>query len=188
MTSRRRFTFNICTAVLSGGMLLLCGPERTNAQSGTDDRQSTTSNRQQWDPSTGSPIRRPSASELESENLRRVAAPAAQLRTIMVKDPGLMVELKRLVAQEATNNGQVVEDADLTDQGIFDRLDRDVEFRSLATRLVQRYGYLQPAANPDSQLGKEQDLLLRERVRKQVQIETQEGNLYARSGKETLTT
>jgi protein involved in polysaccharide export with SLBB domain len=95
-----------------------------------------------------------------------------------------MVELKRLVAQEATNNGQVVEDADLTDHGIFDRLDRDIEFRSLATRLVQRYGYLQPTANPDSQMGKEEDLLLKERAKKQVRLEEQEENLPPRLEKE----
>jgi len=34
------------------------------------------------------------------------------------------VELKRWVAKEATDNGQIVEDSSLTDQTIFDRLER----------------------------------------------------------------
>jgi len=117
-----------------------------------------------------------SLSELAKDNLSRVAASSAQIRTVLVKDVGLLVELKRWVAKEAADNGQVVEDSDLTDQAIFDRLDRDVAFRSVATRLLQRYGYLQPAPNPDSGLGKEQELVLKERARRFVQIEEQEEN------------
>src|SRR5579862_5003347 len=113
-------------------------------------------------------------SELAKDNLSRVAASSAQIRTVLVKDSGLLVELKRWVAKEATDNGQIVQDSDLSDQAIFDRLDHDVMFRSVATRLVQRYGYLLPAPNPDSSYGKEEDLVLKERARRLVQIETQE--------------
>jgi polysaccharide export outer membrane protein len=113
-------------------------------------------------------------SDLAQENLNRVAASATQIRAVLVKDEGLMVELKRWVAKEATDNGQVVDDANLTDQAIFDRLEQDVVFRSVATRLLQRYGYLLPAANPDSDLGKEKELILKERARRLVQIESQE--------------
>jgi protein involved in polysaccharide export with SLBB domain len=176
--------FKYLAVSLLGVALLLSHAANASAQGAQDSNRPAQTNRRDWDPATGSVARKPGASELESENLRRVAAPAAMLRTILVKDPGLMVELKRLVAQEATNNGQVVEDADLTDQGIFERLDRDVEFRSLATRLVQRYGYLQPTANPDSQLGKQEDLLLKERVRRQVQVEAQEDNQPPQAAKE----
>ena len=61
------------------------------------------------------------APDLTQENLGRVAASAIQIRTVLVKDEGLMVELKRWVAKEATDNGQVVEDSSLTDQAIFER-------------------------------------------------------------------
>jgi protein involved in polysaccharide export with SLBB domain len=118
-----------------------------------------------------------SVSDLEKENLSRVAASSSQIKTVLVKDAGLLVELKRWVAKEATDNGQVVTDSELTDQAIFDRLDRDVPFRSVATRLLQRYGYLLPAPNPESSLGKEEDLVLKERARRLVQIESQEDSL-----------
>ena len=59
--------------------------------------------------------RAPESSELASENDSRAAASAAQIKTVLAKDAGLMVELKRWVAEEATGNGQVVEDADLSD-------------------------------------------------------------------------
>jgi hypothetical protein len=113
-------------------------------------------------------------SDLASQNLNRVAASASDIQQVLVTDPGLFVELRRVIAKEATDNGQVVQDSDLTEQVIFDRLARDVAFRSVATRLLQRYGYLLPALNPDSDLGKQQELVLKERARQLVQIEAQE--------------
>src|SRR5208282_6021661 len=104
----------------------------------------------------------------------RVAASPSQIQEVLLKEPGILVELKRWVAREASDNGQIVSDDDLTDNAIFDRLKTDVAFRSVATRLVQRYGYLRPSVNPESEIGKEQDLLLRERVRRLVQIEALE--------------
>jgi protein involved in polysaccharide export with SLBB domain len=113
-------------------------------------------------------------SELAKENNDRVAASASLIQTILVRDPGLLVELKRLVAKAATENGQIVGDVELTDTAIFDRLGRDVAFRSEATRLLQRYGYLLPTVNPESEAGKQQDLLLKERTHRLAQIEEQE--------------
>ena len=113
-------------------------------------------------------------SALEKENLSRVAASPAQIKEVLIKEPGLLVELKRWIAKEASDNGRVVSDDDLTDNAVFDRLTSDVSFRSVATLLVQRYGYLLPSVNPDSEMGKEQDLLTKERVRVLVQLEAQE--------------
>jgi len=136
------------------------------------------------DPSSS--FRTPEPSDLAKENLDRVAASADQLKEVLVKDAGILVELKRWVAKEATDNGQIVEDFTLSDQAIFDRLERDITFRSVATRLVQRYGYLQPSVNPDSEIGKEQELVLKERARRLVQIEAQEDaqSLAPRQGAE----
>ena len=116
---------------------------------------------------------RQNQAEIEQEK-SRVAAPAEQIRVILVKDPGLLVELERLVEREAIANGQLVEDSDLTQDAIFERLDDDIAFRAAATRLVQHYGYLLPTLNPNSEIGKEQDLVLKERARRLVQIEAQE--------------
>jgi protein involved in polysaccharide export with SLBB domain len=113
-------------------------------------------------------------SDLEKQNFGYVAASAAQIKEVLVKDPGLLVELKRWIAKEATDNGQIISEEVLTDNAVFDRLSTDVMFRSIATRLVQRYGYLRPLIDPDSDIGKEQELLLKERVRRLVQIEAQE--------------
>src|SRR5580658_3428527 len=112
-------------------------------------------------------------SELSRENFNQVAASAAQIKTVLVEDPGLMVELKRWVAKDATDQGQIIRESDLTEDAIFERLQSDVRFRSVATLLLQRYGYLVPKINPTSELGKQQDLLIQERVKWIAQEEEQ---------------
>jgi polysaccharide export outer membrane protein len=105
------------------------------------------------------------SSDLGRENFSRVSASAAELKIVLLKDPGLMVELRRWIAKDATDHGQVISDSDLTNDAIFERLVADSQFRSVATQLVQRYGYLVPRVNPDSELGKEHELLLTERTK-----------------------
>ncbi len=126
------------------------------------------------DTSTSDLRRSPRASDLAAENYAHLAAAASDIREVLVKDTGLLVELKRISIKEATDAGQIVQDSTLTDDAIFSRLERDVRFRSLATRLLQRFGYLLPTVNPDSEMGKQRELLLKERARHQLQIEAQE--------------
>src|SRR5215475_8704685 len=90
--------------------------------------------------------------DIISDNLDRVAASAAQILGVLDKETGLMVELKRLIAQEAGISGQILEESDLTDVSVADRLRSDLHTRVIATRLLQRYGYLVPRVNPDSDL------------------------------------
>src|ERR1700732_5405187 len=113
-------------------------------------------------------------SELGRENLSRAAASATDLKAILIKDVGLMVELKRWIAKDATGHGQIISDSDLTDEAIFDRLEMDVQFRSTATLLVQRYGYLVPKLNPESEAAKERELLVQERTKWLAQAQEQE--------------
>ena len=107
----------------------------------------------------------PPQSELGRQNMTHVAASVGQLVAVLHKDPGLMVELKRWIAKDATDHGQLISDSDLTDEAIFERLETDITFRSVATALVQKYGYLQPSVNPESPLAKQQELLMQERVK-----------------------
>jgi polysaccharide biosynthesis/export protein len=110
-------------------------------------------------------------SDLARQNMSHVAASAADIKLILQRDSGLMVALKEWIAKDATEHGQLVSDADLTDQAIYDRLDTDVEFRSVATQLLQKYGYLLPQINPESPQAKQQELLLQERTKMVVQGE-----------------
>jgi protein involved in polysaccharide export with SLBB domain len=128
--------------------------------------------RQALPPGTGQQASHPS--DFGAENEKRVAASPVQIREVLAKNPGLLVELKKYIAREATANGQILDDSDLSEQSIFERLDDDILFRAAATRILQRYGYLLPDVNPDSELGKQQELVLKERARRLVQIEAQE--------------
>src|SRR5215467_1852065 len=102
--------------------------------------------------------------DIISDNLDRVAASTAQILEVLGKETGLMMELKRLIAQEAGISGQILEESDLTDTSVADRLRSDLHTRVVATRLLQRYGYLVPRVNPDSDLGTEQKLVQQERA------------------------
>lgn len=106
-----------------------------------------------------------SISDLAMQNLSRVAASAAEIKSVLLRDSGLMVEVKRWIAKDATDHGQIVSDSDLTNERIFDRLETDVQFRSVATAIVQRYGYLIPKLNPDSDAASEHRLLIEERTK-----------------------
>jgi polysaccharide biosynthesis/export protein len=108
--------------------------------------------------------RRPSSSDLVSENLARVTATTEQILEAVNKDSGLMVELKAIYAQEAGLQGQVLEEKDLTDAAVEARLRQDLRLRVLATKLLQRYGYLLPRINPDSDMAEERMLVLRQRM------------------------
>ena len=119
-------------------------------------------------------------SDLARENQNRVAASASEIKPILLKDAGLMVELKRWLAKDASDHGQIITDADLTDGAIFDRLENDVQFRSVATLILQKYGYLVPQVNPNSELAREQQLLLQERI-KWITQEEEEARQAART-------
>jgi protein involved in polysaccharide export with SLBB domain len=122
-----------------------------NIQGQANQGQTTQNqNRSQQDQTQDPALKAPS--NLSEENLARVAASADQITEVLRKQTGLMVELKRWLAADATNHGQVVEDEDLTDQAVLDRVGNDVAFRSIATRLLQRYGYLLPKFNPGSEM------------------------------------
>ena len=157
-------TARICLVALFAALFCgFCG--RAQAQSAQNAQRSK---------SSGESRRLSEASELANENYEHLAAAPRQVQEVLLKDPGLLVELKRLAIKEATDNGQIVEDSSLTDQAIFERLEQDIKFRSLATRLVQRYGYLLPSFNPESEIAKQRDFVLKERARRQVQVEERE--------------
>lgn len=106
----------------------------------------------------------PHLPDIVSDNLDRVSATTEQILQVVDGDPGMMVELKRLFAEDAGASGQILEEADLTDAAISDRLRQDLHMRVIATHLLQRYGYLLPKVNPDSDLAAEHNLEMRARV------------------------
>jgi polysaccharide export outer membrane protein len=101
-----------------------------------------------------SAARAPWRSGIVADNLDRVAATAEQILEVVNRDAGLMVELKRAIAEEAGESGQILEESDLSESAVTERLREDLRTRVLATRLLRKYGYLMPKLNPDSELAR----------------------------------
>lgn len=116
----------------------------------------------------------PPISELERRNMSLAAASAAQIKDVLARDPGMMVEVKRWIAKEASDRGQIIVASDLSESAISDCLENDIEFRSAVTLIVQHFGYLLPHVDPGSAAAKEQDLLVQERVKWIEQFEQQQ--------------
>jgi polysaccharide biosynthesis/export protein len=112
-----------------------------------------------------------SPSTLGEENLSRVAAAPDDVVKVLQTDPGMMVELKKWVATNATNHGQIVDDEELTDQAIIGKVRSDTEFRGIATRLLQRYGYLLPKFSPGSQAELDEQLRRQSQMAEEKRIE-----------------
>jgi polysaccharide export outer membrane protein len=116
------------------------------------------------------PTRNPA--DIISDNLDRVSASADQILESLNKDAGLMVEFKRLVAQDAGASGQIMEESDISDAAIGERLRDDLHIRVLATHLLQRYGYLLPHFNPGTDAAAEHALLQQARMQRIAQTGT----------------
>lgn len=109
------------------------------------------------------PTRAP-VGDIIKDNLNRAAATPEQILEVLGREPGLMVEFKQLLAKDAGINGQILEETDLSEAAIAERLHSELHTRLLATALLRRYGYLVARINPDSDLAAEHNLLLRERA------------------------
>jgi polysaccharide biosynthesis/export protein len=97
-------------------------------------------------------------SNLARQNFDYVAGSAQEIEAVLNQQPGLLVELQDWVARDATDHGQMVDERQMSKDGIFDRLARDLKFRAVATRLLQRYGYLTPEVNPKSKMAIQQQI------------------------------
>jgi polysaccharide biosynthesis/export protein len=97
-------------------------------------------------------------STLAQQNLDYVAASAVEIEKVLEDQPGLLVELQHWVARDATDHGQMVDEQQMSKDGIYDRLANDLKFRAVATRLLQRYGYLTPEVNPKSKMAIQQQI------------------------------
>jgi protein involved in polysaccharide export with SLBB domain len=97
-------------------------------------------------------------SSLARQNLNYVAASATEIETVLDQQPGLLVELQHWLARDATDHGQMVDEDQMSKDGIYARLDSDLKFRAVATRLLRQYGYLTPEVNPNSSLAMQQQI------------------------------
>jgi polysaccharide export outer membrane protein len=172
--SGRRFCFgrggrgkSFAQNILLSGCLLLFTCARGSAAQEPAARENSARRETAYGEPLAQQASRPggrAGADIVADNLDRVAASVEQILEVVNRDAGLIVELKRLLAQDAGASGQLLEEADLSEAAINERLREDLHLRVLATRLLRRYGYLLPKLNPGSEVAQERNLVLQERA------------------------
>jgi hypothetical protein len=167
-----------CMAVLPAALRAQQGPSSTPAQNPSQTASQTQTQQAQSQTQTAQsqlpPVRLANSDPLASLNLEQVAASAAEIRAVLNTDPGLMIEVKRLLALRATEHGQILTHDDLTDEAIYEKLHDDIKFRSAVTLLLQRYGYLTPKVDPNSEMGQQLKIQMQERAIQLARIQEQQ--------------
>ena len=108
---------------------------------------------------TQAPIRAQAQNDQESDVESRVSFSAATLTDILQHEPGLLLQVKKLLVRKAYEQGRLLDPEDLTDDALFRLLREDDNIRILATQEVVRREYVR--AKPTRQ---EQDELAVERI------------------------
>lgn len=74
----------------------------------------------------------------------RVSLSAGAITEILQREPGLLLEVKRLLVRKAYEQGRLLDAADLTDDALFQLLREDDNVRILATQEIENREYVRP--------------------------------------------
>ena len=81
-----------------------------------------------------------SRAEKEAEQL--VSLPPEKIILLLQQEPGLFLEVKKLLVRKAFAQGRVLDPKELTDEAIFDLIQSDQETRALITQQIVDRGYV----------------------------------------------
>ena len=73
-----------------------------------------------------------------------VSLSAATISEILRREPGLLLEVKRVLVRKAYEQGRLLDPADLTDEALFQLLREDDNVRILATQEIENREYVRP--------------------------------------------
>jgi protein involved in polysaccharide export with SLBB domain len=73
-----------------------------------------------------------------------VSLSAAAIIEILRQEPGLLLEVKKLLVRKAYEQGRLLDPADLTDEALFQLLREDDNIRVLATQEIEKREYVRP--------------------------------------------
>ncbi len=82
------------------------------------------------------------ASQAEQEAQRKVSLSEDQIIQILRNEPGLLLEVKKMLVKNAYEQGRILDAADLTDEALFRLLWEDDNIRVLATREIEDRYYV----------------------------------------------
>jgi len=101
--------------------------------------QGATINRQSYDRTKAVPVDQSSA---EQEANRLVSLSPDKIIELLMKEPGLSLECKKLLVRTAYNQGRLLDPSDLTDDAIFRLVREDVNTRVLFTQVIEDRYYI----------------------------------------------
>src|SRR5581483_4241804 len=81
-------------------------------------------------------------SRAEKEAERLVSIPPEKIVLMLQQEPGLFLEVKKLLVRRAYSQGQVLDPKDLTDNAVFRLVRDDEEVRALITEQILDRGYI----------------------------------------------
>ncbi|PYV88877.1 MAG: hypothetical protein DMG90_13275, partial [Acidobacteria bacterium] len=86
-----------------------------------------------------------SRAEQEAESL--VALSAEKIIELLQQEPGLLLQVKKVMVRKAYEQGRLLDPADLTDEALFRILRQDETVRVLASREIVERGYIRVKPN-----------------------------------------
>jgi protein involved in polysaccharide export with SLBB domain len=81
-------------------------------------------------------------SRAEKEAEQVVALPAEKIITLLQQEPGLLLQVKRMLARKAFQQGQILDHTDLTEDALFRLIRRDANIRVLVTKEIEDRNYI----------------------------------------------
>ena len=91
----------------------------------------------------------PADSRAEKEAERLVSLPPEKIVLLLQQEPGLFLEVKKLLVRRAYSQGRVLDSKDLNDDAVFRLVRDDEEVRSLVTRQIIERGYVRAKPTPE---------------------------------------
>jgi hypothetical protein len=90
-----------------------------------------------------------SQSQAEKVAEETVSLSAEKIISLLQKEPGLLLEFKKLLVRKAFEQGRVLEAGDLTDDALFRLVNEDEHIRVLATQEIERRFYIRALPTKD---------------------------------------
>ena len=103
----------------------------------------------------------PSRAEKEAEE--RVSLSADRILDILQQEPGLLLQVKKMLVRKAFEQGRLLDPADLTDEALFRLVREDENIRILATREIEDRSYIR-AKPTKEEIERERDLAAAKRL------------------------
>ena len=94
---------------------------------------------------------------LKKEAEERVSLSADRILDILQQEPGLLLQVKKMLVRKAFEQGRLLDPADLTDEALFRLVREDENIRILATREIEDRSYIR-AKPTKEEIERERDL------------------------------